>query len=117
MTDTKDDHIDSFININEKIAHIIELYELISNIKGNKTRNCVKQKFNQELDFMIERMEDHYYKNVLRHRKTMRHTTKTQQDIYSVRKTIDKMMPYMLAIQIAMNMNNDTDNQDYIPQT
>jgi hypothetical protein len=117
MTDNKEDHIDLFINLDEKIAHIIELHELISNIKGNKTRNCVKQKFNQELDYMIERMEDHYYKSVLRRRKTMRHTSKTQQEIYSVRKTIEKMMPYMLAIQIAINMNNDNDNQDLIPLT
>ena len=59
-----DTKINTNINLEEKINSIKELYNIINNIKNEKKRFLLKYKFQTELDFMIDSLEDHYYKYI-----------------------------------------------------
>ena len=105
MNEGNIDEIDEIINIDSKISQIIDIYELISDIKNPRKRIAMKYKFNNELDKMIDLLENYYYKNVLKYRKTLRNTTLKQRDIYNTHKTIEVFLPYLLLHNLNQNIN------------
>jgi len=56
-------------NLENKLEDIRKLFKLIDNVKNNNKRYALKHKMQTELDFMIDRIEDYYYKYVLKNKK------------------------------------------------
>ena len=54
-----DTKINDNINLDEKIKNIQELFNIINNINNKNKRFLLKYKFQAELDFMIDKLEDY----------------------------------------------------------
>lgn len=103
-----DTKINTNINLEEKINSIKELYNIINNIKNEKKRFLLKYKFQTELDFMIDSLEDHYYKYILKNKSEKKILNETEKIIYTSKKTMETFMPYILLYNIneQYNINN-----------
>lgn len=104
-----DTKINTNINLEEKINSIKELYNIINNIKNEKKRFLLKYKFQTELDFMIDSLEDHYYKYILKNKSEKKILNETEKIIYTSKKTMETFMPYILLYNIneQYNINNN----------
>lgn len=102
--------INNNIDLENKLNNIRELYEIINNISNDNKRFILKYKFQSELDFMIDRMEEYYYKYVLKNRNPKKIKTETEQMIYNSRKTIETFMPYILLYNITEQYGNEFNN-------
>jgi hypothetical protein len=102
-----DDKINDNINLEEKIDDIRNMFELINNIKNEKKRYLLKYKFQTELDFTIDRLEEYYYKFILKNKSEKKIQTETEKMIYSSRKTMDAFMPYILLYNITEQYKHD----------
>tara|TARA_B100000242_G_C42903686_1_gene419074 strand:+ start:36 stop:353 length:318 start_codon:yes stop_codon:yes gene_type:complete len=104
-----DTKINTNINLEEKINSIKELYNIINNIKNEKKRFLLKYKFQTELDFMIDSLEDYYYKYILKNKSEKKILNETEKIIYTSKKTMETFMPYILLYNIneQYNINNN----------
>ena len=104
-----DTKINTNINLEEKINSIKELYNIINNIKNEKKRFLLKYKFQTELDFMIDSLEDYYYKYILKNKSEKKIQNETEKIIYTSKKTMETFMPYILLYNIneQYNINNN----------
>ena len=106
----EEDNVNSNITFDDKLAHIINIYEFINKIEGDKKRRIMKMYMNCEMDQMINKVEEYYYKKVLKNRKTSRKMMEKQIEIYNMHKMIETFTPIMIAYQMHYNMNiRDTD--------
>ena len=94
-------------NLEIKLNDIKKLFKLIENIKNDNKRFVLKHKMQTELDFMIDRIENYYYKYVLKNRNAKKIKTETEQMIYNSRKTIETFMPYILLYNITEQYGNE----------
>ena len=101
-----DSAINSNIDLENKFKNIKQLYDLIDNIGNDNKRFILKNKFQNELDFMIDRIEDYYYRYVLKNKNEKKLKDETEKIIYNSRKTIDAFMPYILLYNITENYGN-----------
>ena len=102
-----DNKINENINLEEKINNIRNIFELINNIKNDKKRFLLKYKFQTELDFAIDRLEEYYYKYILKNKSEKKIQTETEKMIYSSRKTMETFMPYILLYNITEQYNQN----------
>ena len=104
-----DTKINNNINLEEKINNIKELYNIINNITNEKKRFLLKYKFQTELDFMIDSLEDYYYKYILKNKSEKKILNETEKIIYTSKKTMETFMPYILLYNIneQYNINNN----------
>ena len=100
-----DKKINENINLEEKINNIRELFELINKINNSTKKNLLKFKFQSELDFMIDRLEDYYYKYILKNKSEKKIKLEAEKMIYNSRKTMEAFMPYILMYNITENYN------------
>tara|TARA_Y100000591_G_C21732561_1_gene644914 strand:- start:156 stop:494 length:339 start_codon:yes stop_codon:yes gene_type:complete len=103
-------NINNHINLEDKLHNIRELYELINDIDNNNKKKLLKFKFQTELDFMIDRIEDYYYKYVLKNKSEKKIKTEADKMIYNSRKTMETFMPYILLYNITENYANENSN-------
>lgn len=103
-----DNKINNNINLEDKLNNIRELYELIGQIKNENKKFILKYKFQSELDFMIDKMEDYYYKYILKNKSEKKIKTDADRMIYNSRKTMETFMPYILLYNITENYANDS---------
>jgi hypothetical protein len=92
--------LDNNIDLEEKINNIKELYEIINNIENENKRCLLKYKFQTELDFMIDRVEEYYYKYILKNKNDNKIKNDADKMIYNSRKTMETFMPYILLYNI-----------------
>ena len=105
-----DSAMNSNIDLENKFKNIKHLYNLIDNIGNDNKRFILKNKLQNELDFMIDRIEDYYYRYVLKNKNEKKLKDETEKIIYNSRKTIDAFMPYILLYNITENYRNDIEN-------
>ena len=97
-------------NLENKLENIRKLFKLINNVKNDNKRFALKHKMQTELDFMIDRIEDYYYKYVLKNKSEKKIKTEADKMIYNSRKTMETFMPYILLYNITENYANDNSN-------
>tara|TARA_B100000963_G_C22621769_1_gene670302 strand:- start:2583 stop:2912 length:330 start_codon:yes stop_codon:yes gene_type:complete len=102
--------LNSNIDLENKFENIRQLYRLINNIGNDNKRFILKNKFQNEIDFMIERIEECYYKYILKNKNEKKIKDETERIIYDSRKTIDAFMPYILLYNITENYKKDLQN-------
>ena len=83
-------------NLEIRLKGIRNLYKLIDKIEHNNKKNLLKYKMQTEIDFMIDRIEEYYYKYILKNKKVDKILNEADHIIYTSRKTMDKFLPYML---------------------
>tara|TARA_B110000259_G_scaffold175468_1_gene210732 strand:- start:24 stop:401 length:378 start_codon:yes stop_codon:yes gene_type:complete len=83
-------------NLEIRLKDIRNLYKLIDKIEHNNKKNLLKYKMQTEIDFMIDRIEEYYYKYILKNKKVDKILNEADHIIYTSRKTMDKFLPYML---------------------
>jgi hypothetical protein len=106
-----DININNNIDLDNKIENIKELYNLINNISNDNKRFILKNKFQNELDFMIDKIEDYYYKYILKNKNEKNIKKETEKIIYNSRKTIETFMPYILLYNITENYKEASSNK------
>lgn len=87
------------IEIDNKIDEIKNLYMLIQSVKTKK-REVLEKKLEMELDFFIDRIEDYYYKYVIKNKKIDKLKNDIERTIYNSKNMLDKFMPYMLLYSV-----------------
>lgn len=87
------------IEIDNKIDEIKNLYMLIQSVKTKK-REVLEKKLEMELDFFIDRIEDYYYKYVIKNKKIDKLKNDMERTIYNSKNMLDKFMPYMLLYSV-----------------
>ena len=98
------------INLDNKINEIIQLFNLINNLNHSKNKNSLLYKFQSELDFMIDRLEDYYYRYILKNKSERNIQIEAEKMIYNSRKTMEAFMPYILLYNITENYTNNPNN-------
>ena len=98
------------ISLDNKINEIIQLFTLINNLNHSKKKNLLLYKFQSELDFMIDRLEDYYYRYVLKNKSERNIQIEAEKTIYNSRKTMEAFMPYILLYNMTENNRNNTNN-------
>ena len=98
------------INLDNKINEIIRLFNLINNLNHSKKKNLLLYKFQSELDFMIDRLEDYYYRYILKNKSERNIQIEAEKMIYNSRKTMEAFMPYILLYNITENYTNNPNN-------
>jgi len=83
-------------NLEIRLKDIRNLYKLIDKIEHNNKKNLLNYKMQTEIDFMIDRIEEYYYKYILKNKKVDKILNEADHIIYTSRKTMDKFLPYML---------------------
>ena len=96
------------INLENKLEDIRQLFNLISQLNNNKKKKLLQYKFQCELDFMIDRLEDYYYKFILKNKSEKNIQKEAEKVIYNSRKTMEAFMPYILLYNITENYTNET---------
>ena len=86
-----------------KIEVLNDLYQLISTIKDNKKKQKLEYAFNYEIDMMIEKIENHYYNDILLDNKNKENFKENEIILFNYKKTLEKFLPYMLLYNITMN--------------
>lgn len=86
-----------------KIEILNDLYQLISTIKDNKKKQKLEYAFNYEIDMMIEKIENHYYNDILLDNKNKENFKENEIILFNYKKTLEKFLPYMLLYNITMN--------------
>ena len=97
-------------DLENKFENIRELYNLINNIGNDNKRFILKDKFQTEIDLMIDKIEDCYYKYILKNKNEKKIKEETERIIYNSRKTIDIFMPYILLYNITEKYKNELEN-------
>ena len=87
-------------NLESRLNDIRNLFQIINNVKNEKKKFILKHKMQTELDFMIDRIEEYYYKYVLKNKKEDKIKNETDKLIYKSRKTMDMFLPYILLYNI-----------------
>tara|TARA_Y100000389_G_scaffold147987_2_gene146970 strand:+ start:32 stop:334 length:303 start_codon:yes stop_codon:yes gene_type:complete len=93
-------------NLENKLEDIRQLFKLINNIKNDNKKFALRHKMQTELDFMIDRIEDYYYKYVLKNKKEDKIKNEADKLIYKSRKTMDLFLPYILLYNITEGNEN-----------
>jgi hypothetical protein len=101
-----DNKINNNINLDNKIDEIKKLYSIINQINNEKKRFLLKYKFQMELDFMIDKLEDYYYRYILKNKSEKKIQNETEKMIYTSKKTMETFMPYILLYNITEQYNN-----------
>ena len=96
------------INLENKFEDIRQLFNLINQLNNNKKKQLLQYKFQSELDFMIDRLEDYYYKFILKNKSEKNIEKEAEKVIYNSRKTMEAFMPYILLYNITENYTNET---------
>ena len=94
-------------NLESRLSDIRNLFQIINNIKSDKKKFILKHKMQTEIDFMIDRIEEYYYKYILKNKKEDKIKNETEKLIYKSRKTMDMFLPYILLY----NMTEENQNQ------
>lgn len=98
--------INNNINLDNKIEEIRKLYNIINKIDNDKKKFLLKYRFQTELDFMIDKLEDYYYRYILKNKSEKKIQNETEKMIYTSRKTMETFMPYILLYNINEQFNN-----------
>lgn len=93
-------------NLESRLNDIRNLFTVINNVKNENKKFILKHKMQTEIDFMLDRIEDYYYKYVLKNKKEDKIKNETEKLIYKSRKTMDMFLPYMLLYNITENNEN-----------
>jgi hypothetical protein len=93
-------------NLESRLTDIRNLFTVINNVKNENKKFVLKYKMQTEIDFMLDRIEDYYYKYVLKNKKEDKIKNETEKLIYKSRKTMDMFLPYMLLYNITENNEN-----------
>ena len=93
-------------NLEIRLTDIRNLFTVINNVKNENKKFVLKYKMQTEIDFMLDRIEDYYYKYVLKNKKEDKIKNETEKLIYKSRKTMDMFLPYMLLYNITENNEN-----------
>ena len=96
------------INLENKFEDIRQLFYLINQLNNNKKKQLLQYKFQSELDFMIDRLEDYYYKFILKNKSEKNIEKEAEKMIYNSRRTMEAFMPYILLYNIRENYTNET---------
>jgi len=95
-------------NLESRLNEIRNLFQIINNVKNERKKNLLKHKMQTELDFTIDKIEEYYYKYILKNKKEDKIKNETEELIYKSRKTMDMFLPYILLY----NMNEQNNNQN-----
>tara|TARA_B110000259_G_scaffold180218_1_gene220666 strand:+ start:93 stop:419 length:327 start_codon:yes stop_codon:yes gene_type:complete len=106
ISSTITQNLNKNINLDTKINEIIELFGLINKLNNSKKKNILLYKFESELDFMIDRLEDYYYRYVLKNKSEKNIVIDAEKTIYNSKKTMEAFMPYILLYNITENYRN-----------
>jgi len=87
--------------IESKVQEIVALFALLANIETKtiamkRRKQVVWRKFNIELDFFIDRLEDIYYKYFIKNKSIKKLETDLERDIAATKNTMNMFLPYML---------------------
>lgn len=96
-------------NLESRLNDIRNLFQIINNVKSDKKKFILKHKMQTEIDFMIDRIEEYYYKYVLKNKKEDKIKNETEKLIYKSRKTMDMFLPYILLYNMTEG-NQDNHN-------
>lgn len=93
-------------NLEKKLDDIRNLFNLINNLKSDNKKFALKHKMQTEIDFMIDRIEEYYYKYVLKNKNEDKIKNEADKLIYNSRKTMDAFLPYILLYNITQGNEN-----------
>jgi len=105
------ENLNKNINLDNKINEIIQLFTLINNLNNSKKKNLLLYKFQSELDFMIDKLEEYYYRYVLKNKSERNIQIEAEKMIYNSRKTMEAFMPYILLYNMTENNTNNINDQ------
>lgn len=105
------ENLNKNINLDNKINEIIQLFTLINNLNNSKKKNLLLYKFQSELDFMIDKLEEYYYRYVLKNKSEINIQIEAEKMIYNSRKTMEAFMPYILLYNMTENNRNNINDQ------
>ena len=93
--------------IDSKIQEIVALFALLANIETRtismkRRQQVVMRKFNIELDFFIDRLEDIYYRYFIKNKSIKKLETDLERDIATTKNTMNMFLPYMLLYNMNM---------------
>jgi hypothetical protein len=101
--------IENSFSFEDTINELSKLNLLINNISNDKKKKYLKYKIQIELDFAINRIEECYYKNVLKNKSPKNIIDKNDLLIYQSRQTIDRFLPQILLYNVLNNINYDNE--------
>ena len=104
--------INNNLNLNKKIKEIIQIFNLINQLNNSKKKNLLLYKFQTELDFMIDRLEDNYYRYILKNKSEKNIQKESEKMIYNSRRTLEAFMPYILLYNISENYGNQNTTEN-----
>jgi hypothetical protein len=93
-------------NLESRLNEIRNLFQIINNVKNERKKNLLKHKMQTELDFTIDKIEEYYYKYILKNKKEDKIKNETEELIYKSRKTMDMFLPYILLYNMSEQNNN-----------
>ena len=86
-----------------------------------KRQKVLMTRFIQEIEKCIDRMEDIYYRHVLRNKDISKIKAETDRGIYVTRKMMDTLFPYVIMSDLLMGSSRDSSqtnpNQPVVPVT
>ena len=100
-------------NLENRLNDIRNLYKIINNVKSGNKKFLLNHKLQTELDFLIDRIEEHYYCYVLKGKKEDKIKNETDKIIYNSRKTMNAFLPYILLYNITENQNQNENQNEY----
>jgi|TARA_B110000211_G_C14070563_1_gene549761 hypothetical protein len=98
-------------NLDIKISEITQLFNLINELNNTKKKKILLYKLESELDFTIDKLEDYYYRYVLKNKSEKNIEKEAEKTIYNSKKTMEAFLPYILMYSMTENYTNNETSQ------
>lgn len=90
--------MDSF---NDVIENIYNLKHLFDNVESESKRKVMTRMFMKHLEAFVNKMEETYYKKVIRNKSIARLKSYQEKEIERTFKTMDVFLPFIIAYQLS----------------
>ncbi len=85
---------------NDTIENIYNLKHLFDSVQCLNKRKVMTRMFMRHLEGFVNKMEDTYYKKVIKNKSITRLKTCQEKDIERTYKTMEAFLPFMIAYQL-----------------
>jgi hypothetical protein len=88
-------------SFNDVIENIYNLRHLFDNVQCERKRMVMTRMFMKHLEAFVNKMEETYYKKVIRNKSVSRLKSYQEIEIERTYKTMDVFLPFIIAYQLA----------------
>lgn len=87
-------------SFNDTIENIYNLKHMFDNVQCSNKRKVMTRMFMRHLEAFVNKMEDTYFKKVIKNRSIARLQTNQEKDIERTHRTMEAFLPFMIAYQL-----------------